>query len=155
MATQDQAQNTFELLLKQYEQCWADRRNYDSMIWHTPTISLTIIAVLLASVISQKFTIVPSRVANAFLVLIVFSFAFAVSFVGTIQLKKQRFFADIRTAELRCIEYFWLRHYVPQYAGIVFRTSDVIGNKIHDVKVGSLDRFRAFNWFYGLMVVVS
>lgn len=131
------------------------------MIWQTPTISLAIISVILAGVISQKFILTTSSFANAIALLILFAFAFAVSLVATIQLSRHRLFAEIRYRELRHIE-ACLSGFGVQPRFILSTNEDIDGvggspalKKFYKAERGLLARQSAYRWLRALMIAVT
>jgi hypothetical protein len=132
------------------------------MIWQTPTISLAIIAVILAALVSQKLTIVTSTTGNAIALLIIFGFAFAVSLVGTIQLRKHRLFSNERVEDLYAIAGY-LYGMSPQVYPVRYTTTQIKADWIRGPPARSppvrsyrrLDRLSAYDWLFGLMTLLT
>ena len=142
-------QDRIHLLIVQYEQRWSDRRYYEQMIWQTPTISLGIIAILVSIVFAYR---VPRM-----LQFLVYFLGTLISLVGTIQLRKHRFFSIASNGDLVAIQQE-IHQICPQLAisAIKFKTADIIHDKTcryNEVQKGWFDRRLAYNWLWGLMVI--
>lgn len=150
MATVANRESSLRVLLAQYKVCWEDRRNFENMIWQTPTISIAIVAVVIAGV-SATLTASP----HLMLIDCAFVFAFAVTVVGTVQLRKQRFYAIARTRDIYWLEAS-IRQHAPEIQSIPFKTDTIIASveRYPDLPRGWIDKQKAYDWLFGLMVLV-
>jgi hypothetical protein len=120
------------------------------MFWQTPTISIGIIAVLLAGVLSVYFKS-PSEFSTS-LMLLATLFAFGIGLVGFIQMRKHWFFSIARTRDIDSIAANLTRF--GQVYPVRFRTKDVQNDSIYYPKVprGWSYGQEAHSWLDGLMV---
>ena len=148
-------ENLKDILLQQYAQCWEDKRNYDRMIWQTPAISLAIVAVIVAGLAGVRFAKSPIEI------LIALAFGLSITFVGTIQLAKHRFFSIAATRYMQGIQDSIRdvsngilvnqdREIVPN---IAFRTEDLRTSGF-DLPTGWWYDRIAYNWLMWLMWAV-
>ena len=162
MAATERNKNSLEVYLRQYEQCWEDKRALEAMIWQTPAVFLAIVAVLLAGLISQGFPTLGGCGSARLAKLIVYSgallLAFVASLVGTIQLSKHRMFCKARVDDLRMIESS-LRTMARVHL-VQFRTDQIMEDKRYpDIKGNRIEnwinRRRAYNWLFALSIGVE
>ena len=158
MATKRRDKNTLEVYLRQYEQCWEDKRALEAMIWQTPAVFLAIVAVLLAGLISRGFPSVDGYGSARLVTVVTYSaallFAFAVSSVGTVQMRKHRLFCFARVDDLRFIESN-LRSLADVHL-VQFTTKAITRDKRYpDIKGKWLDRRSAYNWLFALSLTVT
>jgi hypothetical protein len=125
------------------------------MIWQTPAVFLAIIGVLLAGLTSIGFPRVQGDGVKLGFYLIVLAFAFAVSWVGTVQLRKHKLFSDARVHDLR-----WLTSLL-QAMGDVYTPQFITWVAIRDVQRYPeisrkwIDRQSAYRWLFGLSSTVT
>ena len=140
------------MLLSQYEQAWSDKRNYDQMIWQTPTISLGIVAIVIGGLLGCV-----SKYRGTFLVPIIISFALGVVLIGIVQLRKHHFFQNAIVRDLERIQVD-IRDLVPEGHDIKFRTGQILGDSSRysesDVPRSWLATQSAYHWFYVFMWMV-
>jgi hypothetical protein len=147
-----------DVLLKQYEQAWSERRNLDSLVWQTPTISLGIATILISGLV----TLYGKGISWALVAIIGFG-AFAVVLVGIVQLRKHRLFQMIRTSEMCCLE-SKIRDIVPSTYSMTFTPPDFDALRKRYPGTATcpsvptcrlLDERSAYKWLFGLMCLVA
>jgi hypothetical protein len=159
LATLERDKNTLEVYLRQYEQCWQDKRALEAMIWQTPAVFLAIDGVVLAGLMSQGFPFVGATGSVRLVRLATYSvtllFAAALSAVGTVQLRKHRLFCKARVDDLRWIELNLQR--MADYYLVQFKTSAAIQDiaRYPDIDRNWIDRQSAYNWLFALSSSVT
>jgi len=132
------------------------------MIWQTPTVFLAVVGVLLAGLISVGFPTVPSNASTGVTVLryalysVVLFFAFAISMVGTVQVRKHRMFCIARVDDMRHLETEFRRMSNSVWP-IGFITREVIQRTdlYPDVDRRWIDRQSAYVGLFGLISIVT
>jgi hypothetical protein len=165
LANEERDRNTLGVYLKQYEQCWEDKRALEAMIWQTPAVFLAIVAVLLAGVITRGFPVADgygtARLVTLVTFWLVLFLAFVVSGVGTVQLRKHRLWCMTRVDDLRFIEGN-LRKMADVYH-VQFITSDLIKNIANYPDIESnrtcidkqIDDESAYKWLFRLGIAIT
>jgi hypothetical protein len=121
------------------------------MIWQTPTISLGIISVLVAGVLSQGAFL--SDYLGGWLKFVAVLFAFWIALVGTIQLYKHRFFQKARIRDLKSIaETLKDEFHIKPFRDIAYFTSDFPQSYF---SLEPIDQLSAYHWLLALMLVVT
>jgi len=158
LATQERDKNTLEVYLRQYEVCWEDKRALEAMIWQTPAVFLAIVAVLLAGLVSRGFPGVAGYGSARLTTVVTYSavlfLAFAVSIVGTVQMRKHRLFCFARVHDLRLIESTLCS--MADVHKVQFTTKATIQDKRYsDISRSWIDRRSAYNWLFALSLTVT
>lgn len=159
MAPQDHKKNTLEVYLRQYEQCWEDKRALEAMIWQTPAVFLAIVGVLLAGLISRGFPSVDGSGIARLTTVVTYSLtlfvALAVSSVGTVQLSKHRLWAVVRVDDLRSIEYELSKMADVYKAEFITKNLVQDKNRYPDVKRNWINEQSAYDWLFALSCIVT
>jgi len=142
-ATDDE--HYFEILLKQYSECWEDIRDYSRQVWQIPAVLIAIISfigILYSTSVSSSHV---GRIATLLL-------ALGFTLISFVALKKHRFFSDRRVENFNDIQQE-LKNLLKQ---------DEYKNKVKDIKWKTSD-FReaycinatsAYKWQYGLVMAI-
>jgi hypothetical protein len=85
---------TTEILLWQYRECWTDVRQYDNLIWQIPSLTTIIVGTMIALSSTALITI---RI-------VLFVVALSLNIVMTIALYKHQFFRIYRFREIEKIQ---------------------------------------------------
>ncbi len=122
------------------------------MFWQTPAISIGIIAVLLAGVLSLHFD--SSCKFSTLVMLLATLFAFGIGLVGFVQMRKHWFFSVARTRDIDAIAGNLTRF--GQVYPVRFRTKEVQNDLIYYPKIphGWAYGEEAHSWLDGLMLSV-
>jgi len=132
--------NVIEALLWQLRECWADIRQYDTLVWQIPSVSTIINGALLAF----------SSSSNLIIKIVTLGFALCTTFVLTIALAKHQFFRIYRFNEMEKLQKR-LREYRVEImvdgaksTASVFRALEE--GSLKDIPTGWLYRRTAYTW---------
>jgi hypothetical protein len=140
------ASNYLEILSRQYTECCADIRNFDTMIWQTPAL-LTAVMSLLG--ILYGYYLRDSQ-SGRFLALFL---ALGFTSVSLVAIIKHRFFANKRVKHLRYVdsEFKWLLEkssFAERFRKVKRTTSELLEGDCCIYNV------RAYHWQLGLVSAI-
>ena len=134
----------FDVLLRQYSECWASIRNYTNSIWQIPTFLIAVISFLGLLYSNYLRDVQIGRILTLFL-------AFGFALVSIIALKKHRFFSVCRTKDFEEIQE-QLKKFLEQkefrFKEIKFKSADLAKDGCY------LHRTSAYRWQLGLAIII-